>query len=139
MADPSPTDFNTAIVEEFRANGGRVGGPFEGAPMLLLHHRGAKSGTERVSPVMYQAVGDNFAVFGSKAGAPTNPAWYHNLIANPDTSVEVGTDIFPVRARVASDEERDPIWSRQKERYPGFAEYEEKTSRKIPVIILTRG
>jgi deazaflavin-dependent oxidoreductase (nitroreductase family) len=138
MADPSPTDFNASIVEEFRANGGRLGGPFEGAPMLLLHHRGAKSGTERVSPVMYQAVGDDFAVFGSKGGAPTNPAWFHNLIANPDASVEVGTDTVPVRARVASDEERAPIWSRQKELYPGFAEYEGKTSRKIPVVFLSR-
>jgi deazaflavin-dependent oxidoreductase (nitroreductase family) len=138
MADPSPTDFNTAIIDEFRAKGGKVGGPFEGAPVLLLHHRGAKSGTERVSPVMYQAVGDDFAVFGSKGGAPTNPAWFHNVVANPETSVEVGTDNVPVTARVASDEERAPIWSRQKERYPGFAEYEGKTSRKIPVVILTR-
>ena len=138
MADPSPTDFNTSIVEEFRANGGRLGGPFEGAPVLLLHHSGAKSGTERVSPVMYQAVGDDFAVFGSKGGAPTNPAWFHNVVANPETSVEVGTDTVPVTARVASDEERLPIWSRQKELYPGFAEYEGKTSRKIPVVILSR-
>jgi deazaflavin-dependent oxidoreductase (nitroreductase family) len=106
--------------------------------MLLLHHTGAKSGKERVSPVMYQALGDDFAVFGSKAGAPTNPDWYHNLVANPDASVEVGTDTIPVTARVATAEERDPIWARQKAAYPGFAEYEEKTDRTIPVIILSR-
>ncbi len=138
MADPRMNDFNTAIVDEFRANGGKVGGQFEGAPMLLLHHTGAKSGTERVSPVMYQALGDDFAVFASKAGAPTNPDWYHNLVANPDTSIEVGTDTIPVTARVARDAEREPIWARQKERYPGFAEYEQATSRRIPVVILTR-
>jgi deazaflavin-dependent oxidoreductase (nitroreductase family) len=138
MAEPSGKDFNTAIIEEFRANQGQLGGPFEGAPMLLLHHTGAKSGQERVTPVMYQAVGDDFAVFGSKAGAPTNPGWYHNLVANPDTSIEIGADTIPVTARVANRDEREPIWTRQKTLYPGFAEYEDKTSRTIPVIILSR-
>lgn len=131
-------DFNTSVIEEFRANDGRVGGNFEGAPLLLLHHTGARTGTERVTPVMYQAVGDDLAVFASKAGAPTNPDWFHNLVAHPDAVVEVGTETIPVRARVASEAERGSIWERQKELYPGFAEYEEKTTRTIPVVILER-
>jgi deazaflavin-dependent oxidoreductase (nitroreductase family) len=131
-------DFNTKIIEEFRANGGRVGGPFEGAPILLLHSRGARTGVERVHPVMYQQVGDDLAVFASKAGAPTNPAWLANLVAHPETVVEVGTETVPVVARVATDAERDPIWERQKQAYPGFAEYETKTTRRIPVVILQR-
>jgi len=129
-------DFNTPIIEEFRANGGELGGNFEGAPMLLLHSTGAKSGRERVNPVMYQAVGDAYAVFASKAGAPTNPDWYHNLVAHPDATVEVGTETKPVRARVATGEERETIWTTQKERYPGFADYERSTDRVIPVVIL---
>jgi deazaflavin-dependent oxidoreductase (nitroreductase family) len=136
VADVS--DFNQPIIEEFRSNGGKLSGGFEGAPMLLLHSRGARSGRERVNPMMYQAVGDNFAVFASKAGAPTNPDWYHNLVANPDASVEVGTETIPVRARVLDDAEREPIWSTQKQRYPGFAEYEQKTTRQIPVLLLER-
>ena len=138
MTDPSMNDFNNAIIEEFRANRGQLGGQFEGAPMLLLHHSGAKSGRERVSPVMYQALGEDFALFGSKAGAPTNPDWYHNLVANPDASIEVGTETIPVTARVTNNDEREPIWTRQKALYPRFAEYEQKTSRQIPVIILSR-
>src|ERR1035437_9276912 len=98
MTDPSMNDFNNAIIEEFRANRGQLGGQFEGAPMLLLHHTGAKSGRERVSPVMYQALGEDFALFGSKAGAPTTPDWYHNLVANPAASLEVGTETIPVSA-----------------------------------------
>src|ERR1041384_1176540 len=97
-------DFNTAIIEEFRANGGKVGGPFEGAPMLLLHTTGAKSGQARTNPVVYLADGDDLVVFASKAGAPTNPDWFHNLRANPDARVEVGTEAFDVRARVAEGE-----------------------------------
>jgi deazaflavin-dependent oxidoreductase (nitroreductase family) len=132
-----PTDFNGKIIAEFRANGGKVGGPFAGADILLLHHTGARSGTERVSPLGYQRVGDSFAVFGSKAGAPENPAWYHNLIAHPDASIEVGTETLPVRARLAEPAERDVLWDRQKERVPHFAQYEEKAApRKIPVIVL---
>jgi deazaflavin-dependent oxidoreductase (nitroreductase family) len=136
VADVS--DFNQTIIEEFRSKGGKLSGGFEGAPMLLLHSRGARSGRERVNPMMYQAVGDNFAVFASKAGAPTNPDWYHNLVANPDASVEIGTETIPVHARVLDDAEREPIWSTQKERYPGFAEYEQKTTRQIPVLLLER-
>jgi deazaflavin-dependent oxidoreductase (nitroreductase family) len=129
-------DYDQAIIDEFRGNGGRVGGPFEGAPLLLLHTIGAKTGTERVHPVMYQSVGEDYAVFASKGGAPEHPAWYHNLLAHPDVAVEVGTAVVPVTARVAEGEARDLIWQRQKSDYPGFAEYEEKTSRQIPVVVL---
>ena len=130
-------DYNTAIIEEFRSNGGKLGGPFEGAPMLLLHSTGAKSGAERVNPMMYREVGDGtIAVFASKGGSPTNPDWYHNLVAHPRASVEIGDSTRPVEARVAGDAERAPIWKAQKSDYPGFAEYERKTSREIPVVIL---
>jgi deazaflavin-dependent oxidoreductase (nitroreductase family) len=131
-------DFNQKVIDEFRANDGQVGGQFEGAPVLLLHHTGAKSGSERVNPVMYQPVGDSLAIFASKGGAPTNPDWYHNLLANPRTTVEVGADTIPVVARVAPAEERAPIWEKQKADYPGFAEYEANTTREIPVVILER-
>jgi deazaflavin-dependent oxidoreductase (nitroreductase family) len=137
-AMPERKDWNQKIIEEFRANEGRVGGPFERATLLLLHHRGARSGIERVNPLAYQQVGDALAVFGSKGGAPTNPDWYHNLLANPRVRVEVGTDSLEVEAREAEGEERDRIWGRQKELMPGFAEYETKTARRIPVIILER-
>jgi deazaflavin-dependent oxidoreductase (nitroreductase family) len=130
------SDWNKKIIEEFRANGGKVGGQFEGAPLLLLHSKGAKTGTERVSPVMYQQDGDRLVVFASKAGAPTNPDWYHNVSANPDVTVEVGTETIAARARVAEGEERERLWSRQKAEWPGFADYEKKTSRTIPVVIL---
>lgn len=129
-------DWNTKIIEEFRGNEGRVGGQFEGAPLLLLHSTGAKTGAERLNPMMYQRVGDAYAVFASKAGAPTNPDWYHNLVANPEATIEVGTETKPVRARIAQADERSRIWETQKERYPGFAEYEQKTTREIPVVIL---
>jgi deazaflavin-dependent oxidoreductase (nitroreductase family) len=129
-------DWNTKIIEEFRANGGKVGGPFEGAPLLLLHTVGAKTGQARVHPVMYQADSDNYVVFASKAGAPTNPDWYHNLVANPRASIEVGDKTINVVAHVANDETRERLWSTQKERYPGFAEYEAKTDRQIPVVVL---
>jgi deazaflavin-dependent oxidoreductase (nitroreductase family) len=131
-------NWNAKIIEEFRANAGKLSGPFEGADMLLLHSRGARTGLERVNPVAYQRVGDDLAVFASKAGADTNPDWYHNLLANPETTVEVGTDTVAVRARVAEGEERDRIWARQKELMPGFADYEQKTTRQIPVVVLER-
>ncbi|MGH7747471.1 MAG: nitroreductase family deazaflavin-dependent oxidoreductase [Candidatus Dormibacteria bacterium] len=131
-------DFNRQIVEEFRANEGRVGGPFKGAPILLLHSTGARSGAERINPVAYQQVGGDLAIFASKAGAPTNPDWYHNLVANPRATVEVGTETFPVTARVADGQEREDIWTRQKQVMPGFAGYEAKAGRKIPVVILRR-
>src|SRR5215469_883092 len=129
-------DWNTKIIEEFRANGGKVGGPFEGAPLLLLHATGAKTGRERVTPMMYRSVDGGYAVFASKAGAPTNPDWYHNLVANPSVEAEIGTQTLRLTARVAGIAERDPIWTAQKRDYPGFEEYEEKTSRQIPVVIL---
>lgn len=129
-------DWNAKIIKEFRANDGRVGGQFEGMPLLLLHHTGAKSGTERVNPLVYRQDGDRLVVFASKAGAPTNPDWFHNLLAHPSTEVEVGTERKSVRARVADDDERERLWSLQKAEYPGFADYERKTSRQIPVVIL---
>jgi deazaflavin-dependent oxidoreductase (nitroreductase family) len=132
------SDYNATIIDEFRANGGKVGGPFEGAPMVVLHTRGARSGAEHVNPLVYQAVGDDLAIFGSKGGAPTHPDWYHNLVAHPDVTVELGPDTVPVRARVAEGDERERIWSRQKELMPGFADYEANTSRVIPVVILQR-
>ncbi len=131
-------DWNAKIIAEFRANAGKVGGPFEGGTLLLLHTRGAKSGQERINPLAYQQVGDGLAVFASKGGAPTNPDWFYNVKANPNVTVEVGTDTFDVRARVAEGEERNRIWERQKELMPGFAEYEQKTDRQIPVVILER-
>ena len=130
-----PNEWNRKVIEEFRANGGKVGGNFQGAPMILIHHRGAKTGTERVNPLMYQKVEGGYAVFASKGGAPKAPDWYHNLVANPETSVEVGTDTIPVRARVAAGEERERIWEQQKRDYPTFAEYEQKANREIPVIV----
>jgi len=132
------SDWNDKIIEEFRANAGQVGGPFEGAPLLLLHSTGAKTGAERVSPVMYQQVGGDWAVFASKAGADSNPAWYYNLVANPQARIEVGTETIDVTARLTGDDEREPIWVAQKAAYPGFAGYEQKTSRQIPVVLLTR-
>ena len=131
-------DFNQQVIEECRANEGRLGGRFAGAPMLLLHHTGAKSGVERVSPVMYQAVGDTYAVFASNAGRDTHPAWYHNLRAHPRTRIEIGPGTIEVTAQVANPAERTPIWERQKQQYPGFAEYEAGTSREIPVVLLER-
>ena len=133
-------DFNQKIVDEFRANGGKVGGMFEGSPIVLVHHKGAKSGTERVNPLVYQDLGGgSIAVFASKGGAPTNPDWFHNLVANPDTTIELGTEQVPVRARVADDEERDRMWETQKAAHPQFAEYEKTAGdRKIPVVILER-
>ena len=135
MADME--DFNTKIIEEFRANGGKVGGMFEGATLLLLHHAGAKSGAERVNPLVYQQVGDSFAIFGSAGGAPRDPQWFRNLVAHPDTSIELGTGTVKVRARVADEGERTPIWTAQKESNPGFAEYEKTAApREIPVVLL---
>jgi deazaflavin-dependent oxidoreductase (nitroreductase family) len=104
----------------------------------LLHSVGAKTGKTRVNPLAYQDLGGRYAVFASKGGAPTNPDWYHNLVANPRASVEVGTDTFNVIARVAKGQERERIWTAQKERMPGFADYERKTKRQIPVVILER-
>ena len=134
---PKRRDFDGKVIAEFRAKEGKPGGSVAGQDILLLHHTGARSGIPRISPLAYQRVGMSFAVFASKAGAPDHPAWYHNLLAYPDTSVEVGTETVRVRARVAEQAERDVIWDRQKGRVPGFADYEKKAApRTIPVIIL---
>ena len=133
----SANDWNQRVIEEFRANGGKVAA-FDGRALLLLHHKGAKTGTERVNPLVYQPVGDSFAVFASKAAAPTNPDWYHNLRANPDATVELGNETVEVRARVAEGDERDRIWEQQKRDNPAFADYELQTSRQIPVVVLER-
>lgn len=130
-------DMNANIIAEFRANGGTVGGHFEGAPILLLHTTGAKSGLERINPMMYQDLGGgSVAVFASKAGADTDPDWYRNLTANPDVVAEIGTDTRAFTARTAPTAERESIWTKQKTEYPGFAGYEERTTREIPVVIL---
>ena len=133
------SDWNQKIVEEFRANDGKVGGPFEGATMVLLHTTGAKSGVERVSPLVTQSDGDGrWLIFASKAGAPTNPDWFHNLKAGGPVSIEVGAETVGVTARILEGEERERYWTKQKQLMPGFAEYEQKTSRQIPVILLER-
>ncbi len=133
----SHADFNAKVIDEFRANHGRVGGPFEGMPILLVHHTGAKSGERRINPVAYYRDGERYVIFASKAGAPSNPAWYHNLMAHPDTTIEVGDETLAVRASEAAGEERDRLYAAQAERIPQFAEYEQKTTRAIPVVVLT--
>lgn len=130
------SDWNTAIIDEFRRNGGSVGGRFEGSPVLLLHHIGARTGTERVSPLLYLPHGDGFAIFASKAGSDTNPDWYHNLVANPEVSIEVGNKHLDVTARLADGAERDALYARQREAWPDFADYERRTDRVIPVFVL---
>jgi deazaflavin-dependent oxidoreductase (nitroreductase family) len=129
-------DWNASIIREFRENEGRVGGMFEGAPLLLLHTTGAKSGIERVNPLMYLPDDDRYVVIASKGGAPTNPDWYHNVIANPVVSIEVGTVTVSARARVAEGEERDRLYARQAALRPQFAEYQANTHRVIPVVVL---
>jgi len=129
-------DWNSKIIEEFRANEGKVGGPFAGAPVLLLHTTGAKTGRERVHPMMYLDLDGHRYVFASKAGADTNPDWYWNLVAHPDVTVEVGTETHEAAAVPVTGDDRDRIYAEQARRYPGFAEYELKTSRIIPVVEL---
>jgi deazaflavin-dependent oxidoreductase (nitroreductase family) len=131
-------DWNRKILDEFRENDGKVGGPFEGAPMLILHTKGRKSGEPRENPMVYQQLDDGFAVFASKGGAPTNPDWYFNALANGDVEVELGDRRVRARAREAKGDERERIWREQKQRMPGFAEYETRTEgiREIPVVIL---
>ena len=132
------SDWNEKIIEEFRANEGKVGGPFEGAPLLLLTSKGAKTGEARTAPLMYLADQGRYVVFASKGGAPTNPDWFHNLVADPEATVEVGTERFPVTAVVTEGAERDTLYARQVEAYPQFGEYEEQTDRVIPAIALVR-
>ena len=135
----TPADqFNQRTIAEFRANHGRVGGNFAGAPLLLLHTVGARSRQPRINPMMYLADGDRYLVFASKAGADSNPGWYRNLRANPDVTIEVDDETIAVHATELTGVERDEKYRIQSQRYPGFAAYQEKTSRTIPVIALTR-
>lgn len=130
-------DWNSNVIAEFRDNDGVVGGPFEGAPVLLLHTTGAKSGQERINPMMYLDFEGKRYVFASYAGAPTHPDWYHNLVAHPDVTVEVGTETYEATATPVSLEERDRIYPVQAGQFKNFAEYETLTTRKIPVVELT--
>jgi deazaflavin-dependent oxidoreductase (nitroreductase family) len=130
-------DYNQRIIDEFRANDGQPPSWSGTSSLLLVHHRGAKSGTERVNPVAYLDDGDRYVIFASKAGAPTNPDWYHNLRAHPDTTIEVGSDTIEVTVTEARGEERDRLFAAQAERSPQFGEYQAKTDRQIPVLVLT--
>jgi deazaflavin-dependent oxidoreductase (nitroreductase family) len=132
------SDWNTAIIEEFRANGGKVGGPFEGGDLLLLTTRGARTGAAHTTPVAYVRDDDRLVVIASAAGAPRHPAWYHNLRANPEVTVEVGTSKFQATASEALPTERDALWAKMVEVMPGFADYQKKTTRVIPEVVLTR-
>lgn len=131
-------DFNRAIVEEFRANGGKVGGPFEGGTLLLLHTTGAKTGKTRLSPLAYMTIDGKMVIFGSYAGAPKDPAWVHNLRALPKAYIEVGTDAYDVDVRELPDDEREATYPKVIEIAPVFAEYQTKTTRAIPLFELTR-
>jgi deazaflavin-dependent oxidoreductase (nitroreductase family) len=134
----SNSDFNSNVVDEFRANGGKVGGYFEGRPMMILTSIGAKSGKQRVHPLVYTTDGDDYVIIASKGGADTNPDWYHNLLANPVATVEVGTERFQVRSRLTAGAERRRLYDAQSALMPGFAEYEQKTTREIPLFVLSR-
>jgi deazaflavin-dependent oxidoreductase (nitroreductase family) len=134
----NPNDWNSAIIKEFRENAGKVGGPFEGKTLLILHTIGAKSGQEHINPVAYINDGDRFVIIASKGGAPTNPGWYYNLVANPQVTVEVGVEQFTARASISTEPERTRLYSKMVEMMPGFAEYQKKTTRMIPVITLSR-
>lgn len=135
---PDPNEFNRGVIAEFRANAGNVGGPFAGAPMILVTHRGAKSGKEYTTPLVYSRDGDAIVIIASKAGAPDDPQWYRNMIANPDVTAEVGTDRYAARARVAEGAERDRLYAAQAALMPNFDEYARKTTRTIPVVVLER-
>jgi deazaflavin-dependent oxidoreductase (nitroreductase family) len=136
MAEES--DWNSNVIAEFRANAGKVGGMFAGAPLLLLHTTGAKTGQERVNPLMYLPDGDRMAIFASKGGAPAHPHWYLNLKANPSVTVEVGEETFAATAIEVTGEERDELYARQAAAYPQFAEYQKDNPRLIPVVLLER-
>jgi len=131
-------EMNRKVITEFRERGGKVGGMFEGAPLVLVHHVGARSGTARITPLMTYLEDDKVFIFGSKGGADEHPAWYHNLVANPKTTIELGAETFPVVAREITGAERDEIYAKQAVMAPQFAEYQSKTSRVIPVIELRR-
>ena len=135
---PDQNDWNKKVIEEFRASGGKVGGMLAGAPLLLLTSTGAKSGKERVSPLVYMQDGEHMYIFASKAGAPTNPDWYHNIVAHPEVTVEAGDQKFNAKAVTITGKERDEIYAKQAKLNPGFGEYEQKTTRVIPVVELVR-
>jgi len=137
MAD-SMTEFNQKVIDEFRSNGGKVGGAFTGAPMIILTHTGAKSGKTYTTPLVYSKDGDRYVIIASKAGAPTNPAWYHNLLVHPEVTIEIGTDKFKAKAVEAKGAERDRLFEAQARLMPQFNEYKTKTKRKIPVLALER-
>ncbi len=131
------SDWNKKIIAEFRANEGKVGGQFENTPLLLLHTTGAKSDKQRVNPVAYIKDGERYVVIASKGGAPNNPDWYYNIVANPEVQVEVGSQQFTAKATVAEEPEHSQLYEKMATKNPGFAEYRRKTTRVIPVIILT--
>jgi deazaflavin-dependent oxidoreductase (nitroreductase family) len=131
-------EFNKQVIEEFRANGGKVGGMFEGAPMVLVTTTGAKSGQPRIAPLVYTTDGDRIVIIASKGGAPTHPDWYHNIVANPEVIVEVGTEKFPARAEIAAEPERTRLFNAQADIMPNFYEYQKNTDRTIPVITISR-
>jgi len=137
MADQM-AEFNKKVIDEFRANGGKVGPPFAGAPMVLLTHKGAKSGKTYTTPLVYSKDGARFVIVASKAGAPNNPSWYHNLIAHPEVTLEIGTEQFKARAVVTKGEERERLFNAQAAQMPMFNDYRSKTKRQIPVIALDR-
>lgn len=134
MSDPN--DWNAGVIAEFRKNHGKVGGYFKGAPLLLLHHTGARSGKARLNPMMYLKDGDRYLVFASKGGADTNPDWYYNMTEHPDVQIEVGDETIDVRAEEITGPERNTMYERQASIYPTFAQYQLKTKRTIPVIAL---
>jgi deazaflavin-dependent oxidoreductase (nitroreductase family) len=134
----SINDFNRNLIAEFRENGGKVTGIFGNAPLLLLTTTGAKSGEPRTSPVVYTRDGDEYVVIASRGGSPNNPAWYHNLVANPTVTVELPGETFTARTRVATGDERERLFRAQADLMPNFDEYQSKTTRQIPVIVLER-
>jgi len=134
----SPGDWNASVIAEFRKNHGKVGGNFEGAPLLLLHSKGKRTGKVRVNPVMYLKDGERYLVFASKGGADTHPDWYLNLLAYPDTQIEVGDETIDVHAEDIKGPERDKLYARQAKLYPGFGEYQSMTKRVIPVVALNK-
>lgn len=139
MAADSMKDMNQRVIADFRANGGKVTfPPFDAAPMILITTTGAKSGQQRVSPLVYTRDGDRYVIIASKGGAPENPDWYHNLVANPELTVEVGAEKFQARATVADEPERTRLFDQQAAQMPNFAEYQRNTERRIPVVVLER-
>jgi deazaflavin-dependent oxidoreductase (nitroreductase family) len=137
MPNPAIDEFNNKIMAEFHANAGKVGGPFQGADILILTTTGARSGQTRWNPLAYSKDGDRFVIAASMGGAPTSPDWYHNLVANPSAVIEVGTDVISVEASIAEGAERDRLYAQHAEKMPQFLEYAKKTERTIPVVVLT--